>query len=100
MAISKNLTSDNGVPVLYHRVVAYHVVVNSAIVVEIGSYVDQNARLSEKSALLTTEEEEADRIRVLVEGSIEQLPYSESITIEGIYNAIKDLDKYNGAIDV
>lgn len=100
MALSKKIQNENGIVTSYHKIVALHVVVNNTIVIEIASYLDDKQRDIEKDAFAAAQNEEEFVCNVFIDGSVENMPYSETESVVTAYNFLKTLDKYKDAIDV
>ena len=94
MALKKQITLPNGVPMEYHRILQINNVVNSNTVLVIRSYINQEQRNREKYK----EIEYSDDIYTSQDFAL--LPYNDTLTIREAYEYLKTTEKYEGAEDV
>lgn len=97
MAISKNLTDEDGVELTYHRVVRIDSVVNSGALVEVASYL---GRASREAQLAHKEDPSSGDGRPYISTSFVELPYEDGMTASDAYAALKGLPEFSGASDV
>ena len=109
MALQKEILSNNGVPLNYHRVVSVNSITNISTNIEVASYVNEAKRLEEKEYQelqmkedRTPEEEEQleQGINVYIETEYIDLPYDKDINVDTAYEYLVTLDKYKNAKDV
>ena len=113
MALQKEIILDNGIVLNYHRVVSINKITNLKNDIEVASYINSEQREKEKKYQeiqiknaneepLTEEEYEILQkgLNVIVETSVDNTEYDESITIENVYEYLKTLPQFEGAIDV
>lgn len=113
MALSKEIVLDNGIVLNYHRVVSINKITNFKNDIEVASYINEEQRKKEKiyqevqiknasGEELTKEEKQIldEGLNVIVKTSVENTKYDESITIENVYDYLKTLPQFEGAIDV
>lgn len=107
MAIKKEVILNNGIKVLYHRVVSVMHVTNSHNSIELCSYLSQDARESQKTFYerqlaakgersSTAEAEEPPFTYTFHINA----PYDQTMTIIDAYEYIKTLNPFIGAEDV
>ena len=113
MALQKEIVLENGMVLNYHRVVSINKITNFKNNIEIASYINSEQREKEKKyqeiqikyaneEQLTEEEYEIleKGLNIIIETSIDNTEYDESITIENVYDYLKTLPQLEGAIDV
>ena len=109
MALQKEIISNNGVTLNYHRVVSVNSITNISTTIEVASYVNEAKRLEEKEYQelqmkqdRTQEEEEQleQGINVYIETEYIDLPYDKDINVDTAYEYLVTLDKYKNAKDV
>lgn len=100
MALAKSVAETNGIVLTYHRVVRIDVMVNEAVLVEVGSYLDRDARERQ----MASDESQASGGPSLgqqyVVTTFHQLPYQDGMTASDAYDALKGLPEFSGASDV
>lgn len=115
MALQKDVKTRQFLTLNYHRISSIEKVTNEKIIVRIESFMSEADREKEKAyreALaihLENDTKLTDEQRTIFyrndrayseEWSIE-IPYDENITIEGVYNYLKEKDKkFMGATDI
>lgn len=109
MALQKEILSNNGVTLNYHRVVSVNSITNISTYIEVASYVNEAKRLEEKAyqelqmkedRTLEEEEELEKGINVYIETDYIQIPYDKDMNVDSAYKYLVTLDKYKGAKDV
>lgn len=101
MGLKKQITLNNGIVVNYHRIISLNKITNQYNVIELGSYLSQEARQEEQNKLETgLETQEAVPMNIFIESNYLTIPYDEQMTIEQAYDYLKNLDDFKGAIDV
>lgn len=108
MALQKEIISNNGVPLNYHRVVSVNSITNISTTIEVASYVNEAKRLEEKEYQelqmkedRTQEEEEQleQGINVYIETEYIDLPYDKDMNVDNAYEYLLKMDKYKNAKD-
>lgn len=94
MALTKNITLDNGVITRYHRIVSINHIINHASIIEISAYTSKEKRLEEKEAL-----EKGEKMNVFINTNYLNLPYDDSINITSAYEYLKSLQEFKSAKD-
>lgn len=90
MALKKSIRQEDGVTTEYHRVLFVQITPNRQNSVAVLSYVDGEARDSEKGS----EYQPYNRSVTYETG------YDPEMTVEGAYNYLKTLPQFDGAEDV
>lgn len=96
MAINKLIKQIDGINTEYHRIVRLEIIVNNINIIEVASYVNHDSR-KQQIENENTENYYALPYMVIVPYSI---PYDETMSVEGAYNALKQLPEFEGATDV
>lgn len=96
MAISLQETLPNGVPLSYHRIVSLTTVVNQQCIIELASYVNQEAREQELAAA-TDPETGCD---VYISTQLISVDYDPEMSVTKAYTLLKGMDEYKDATDV
>ncbi len=109
MALQKEIISNNGVPLNYHRVVSVNSITNISTNIEVASYVNEEKRLEEKEYQelqmkedrTPEEEEELEKgINVYIDTDFVQIPYDKDMNVDSAYEYLITLDKYKGSKNV
>lgn len=113
MALQMGIELDNGVTLNYHRVTSLNKITNISNTIEVSSYTNEKQRekekayqeLQKKSAngeeLMPEEQQQLEQgINVYIDTDYINIPYDQSMTIDGAYAYLKTLDKFKDAIDV
>lgn len=107
MAISKEVTLNNGIKVTYHRVVSVMCVTNSHNSIEVCSYLTQEARESQKTFYQMQLAAKGERSSTAVEEEPPftytlhiSAPYDQTMTVIDAYEYLKTLNPFVGAEDV
>lgn len=113
MGLIKEKLAQNGVPLIYHRVVAVNNITNISSDIEVASYTSVEQREKEKTYQLTqlknlreeelTEEEQeilTNGINVYIDTSYYHMPYDKDLNVDNAYEYIKGLEEFEGAEDV
>lgn len=90
MAISKSITSYNGVPLTYHRVVSVNTIKGNQNIIEVASYIDAAGREVEKTV------PPEDHPSYYIDTHYYAVPYDPDMTITGAYDVIKQMDEFAG----
>lgn len=97
MALKKNITLDNGIPVSYHRVVSINKVINNSNIIEVASYVSEEKRQEEIDYYNSDEVDKS--INVFIYTEYLNKEYSETETIKDVYEYLKTTEKFKDAED-
>lgn len=109
MALQKEIISNNGVTLNYHRVVSVNSITNISTNIEIASYVSEAKRLEEKEyqelqmkedRTLEEEEQLEQGINVYIDTDYIQIPYDKDMNVDNAYEYLITLDKYKDAKNV
>lgn len=96
MAIRLQETLPNGVPLSYHRIVSLTTVVNQQCVIEVASYVSQDAREQEQAAIADPE----TGCDVYVSTQLISVDYDPEMSVTKAYTLLKGMEEYKDATDV
>ena len=91
MAIYKPIRQEDGVTTNYHRVLFLMQTVNRQNSIAVLSYVDEEARDSEKDSTI---------MQPYSKSVTYEVDYDPDMTIDDAYTYLKSLPKFEGAIDV
>lgn len=100
MALAKSVTESNGIVLTYHRVVRVDTIVNEMILVEVGSYLDRDARERQMASDESQSSGGPGLGQQYVVTTFHQLPYQDGMTASDAYAALKSMPEYAGAADV
>lgn len=92
MALKKQIELESGVTVNYHRIVSINKITNKSIIIEVASYTSKEKRQEEI-------EKEGQAMNIFIETTYLNKEYSETDTIQDIYNYLKTIDNFKGAED-
>ena len=90
MAIKKEIRQEDGVTTNYHRVLYVQITTNRQNSIAVLSYVDNEARESEKAAFMQPYSRSVTY----------ETDYDPNMTIESAYGYLKTLPEFEGAEDV
>ena len=90
MALFKDVRQDDGVTTSYHRILYIQLTTNKQNSIAVISYVDEEARESEKDSI----------IQPYNKSVTYETSYDENMTIEKAYDYLKTLPEFEGADDV
>ena len=96
MAISKDETLPNGVPLSYWRIVSLTCVVNQQSVIELAGYVSQEAREQEQEAIV----DPTQGCDVYIETRYIAVDYDPELSVNRAYELVKAMEEFDGATDV
>lgn len=91
MALYKEIRQDDGVTTTYHRILFLQTTVNRQNSIAVLSYVDNEARNSEKESIIG---------RPYVKSVTYETAYDETMTIEKAYEYLKTRPEFEGATDI
>lgn len=100
MGLIKQLTTPNGVPLNYHRVVSVNVITNDQNIIEVASYISQEKRREEQEA--QTEAQETGiwpEMDVYIHTQAFSAPYDQDMTIRSAYAWLKENAGFGDAED-
>lgn len=102
MALYKEIISDSGVPLSYHRVESVQIHTNFMNLIVVKSYVNEDKRIEEKEYYASQNEENfiQQPLNVFTKVKVYQTDYNQTMTVESSYEYLKTLPEFNGAIDV
>jgi hypothetical protein len=89
MALYKEKRQEDGVTTKYHRILFLQNTVNVCNAIAVFSYVDEEARQSEKEGAAP-----------YIKSITYQKPYDEDMSIQAAYSYLKTLPEFEGAEDV
>lgn len=95
MALKKEITSEDGITLTYHRIVRLSCDVNVMNSITVQSYISQDNRYTEKTA-----GENKEKAAVFVRVSVYAADYNEDMTVRDAYGYLKTLEEFEGAEDV
>lgn len=96
MGINKHIVQSDDIETNYHRIIKLEILVNNYNYIEIASYVNYEAR---QKQIQNENKENAVFVPYMVFHAY-TLPYDETMSIEGAYNALKQFPDFEGATDV
>ena len=97
MAINKQETLPNGLPLSYWRIVSLTCVVNQQSTIEVAGYVNQEQRDKEQQYDPETAEQPLD---VIIETRFINLDYDPNMNVSKAYEYLKTLPEFSGGEDV
>ena len=97
MAINKQETLPNGLPLSYWRIVSLTCVVNQQSIIEIAGYVNQEQRDKEQQYDSETDEQQLD---VIVETRFINIDYDPNMSVTKAYEYLKTLPEFADGEDV
>lgn len=101
MALEKEINSNIGIPLTYHRIVSLNKITNVSNIIEIASYINKEKRQEEEDAMKRSlETGVAEQINVYIESININKEYDENETIIDAYDYLKTLDKFEDAKDI
>ena len=95
MGLKKKKVKSNGIETGYHRVVSVTSIVNHATIIEVCSYISEDAREQERTAL-----ESKKGFDVFMDTSLYSLEYNEKFTVKDAYEWLKKQSGFENAEDV
>lgn len=95
MALSKNITLENGVIVKYHRIVSILQIINHATIIETASYTSEEKRTEEKQAI-----ENSDEMNIFIHTERIPIEYTANMTINQAYEYLLTTPKYKKASSI
>lgn len=95
MALLKEISLENGIIINYHRINTVLIHTNNQIIIEVSSYVNQEQREKEKSAIENKEE-----MNIFIETEYFDIKYDEEFSVIKAYDYLKTLDKYKNTKDI
>ena len=96
MAISKDETLPNGIPVSYFRIASLTIVVNQQCIIEVAGYVNQEEREKEQESTIDPEK----GCDVFIDTRFVAVDYDPDLSVNKAYELIKAMPEYAGAVDV
>lgn len=90
MAIKKEIRQEDGVTTNYHRILYVQITTNRQNSIAVLSYVDSEARESEKAAFM----------QPYSKSITYETDYDSQMTVESAYGYLKTLPEFQGAEDV
>ena len=93
MALSKKIELENGITVNYHRIVSINKITNSAIIIEVASYISKAKRLEEI-------EKQGQEMNIFIDTTYLNKEYNETDTIQDLYDYLKTTEKFKDAEDI
>ena len=100
MALQKEIQTENGVIVNYHRIVSITKITNQVNSIEVASYTSAEKREEEREAIEEGQRTgEAIPMDVYIDTTYVDKEYDEAETIEDAYDYLKTLDKFKKAKD-
>jgi hypothetical protein len=91
MALYKEIKQDDGVVTKYHRILFVQTTVNRQNSIAVLSYVDEDSRENEKSAIV---------YQPYIKSITYETTYNEAMTVESAYEYLKSMPQFEGAVDV
>lgn len=90
MGLKKEIELKNGIKVNYHRIVSINKITNSAIIIEVGSYISEEKRKEEI-------EKQGQEMNIFIETMYLNKEYNETDTIQDLYDYLKTTEKFKDA---
>lgn len=95
MALIKQETLPNGVPITYWRIVSITSIVNNQSIIELAGYVNEKARQDEQKSIANPD----DGCDVYVHTVYMPIEYDPALSIDSAYKYVKGLDGFKGSKD-
>lgn len=92
MGLKKEIELENGIKVNYHRIVSINKITNSAIIIEVGSYISEEKRKEEI-------EKQGQEMNIFIETMYLNKEYNETDTIQDLYDYLKTTEIFKDAED-
>ena len=96
MAISKEETLPNGIPISYFRIASLTIVVNQQCIIEVAGYINQEEREKEQESTVDPEK----GCDVFIDTRFISVDYDPDLSVNKAYELIKAMPEYAGAEDV
>ena len=96
MAISKDETLPNGIPISYFRIASLTIVVNQQCIIEVAGYVNQEEREKEQESAIDPEK----GCDVFIDTRFIAVDYDPDLSVNKAYELLKAMPDYEGATDV
>jgi len=97
MALKKEIISDNGITLNYHRVVSVNNITNQTSIIEVASYINEDQRNKEKEWYETQPE---TGMNVFINTKYYSKEYDKNINVDNAYDYLKTLDEFKDSEDV
>ena len=91
MALFKEVRQEDGVTTSYHRILFVQTTINRQNSIAVFSYVDEDARECEKTAIIT---------QPYVKSITYETAYDPAMTVKSAYTFLKTLPAFEGAEDI
>lgn len=91
MALCKEIKQSDGVTTKYHRILFVQAVTNHHISIAVLSYVDEESRNNEKTAVM---------LQPYVKSITYETVYLPNMNVDLAYELLKTLPEFEGAVDV
>jgi hypothetical protein len=95
MGLYKSIEQSNGITTNYHRVVSVNIITNVANIVEIASYISQQKRQDEITAINNKQAQ-----NTYIHTVYKNINYNQDMNIKTAYDWLKTLPEFDGAQDV
>lgn len=95
MAIDKEMTAHDGVPLRYHRIESLYSHVNSQTRIEVARYISAEERAKEKEAVRL-----GNQVPVYVQTDFITVPYDPAMSVISAYEYLKTLKEFKDSTDV
>lgn len=92
MALIKEIELESGIKVNYHRIVSINKITNVQNIVEIASYTTKEKRQEEIEKI-------GQETNIFIHTNYISTEYNPNINISNVYNYLKTLEQFEGAID-
>lgn len=92
MALIKNVTLNSGIVTKYHRIVSINHIINKTTIIEVASYISEDKRLEEISAL-----EKGESMNIFINSKYYNTEYNPNLTPESAYELIKTFPEFKSA---
>ena len=100
MGLKKQIKLENGINLNYHRITSLNKITNQTMVIEVTSYIDEEARKTEEKAIAEGQKSgEAIPINIYTSTIFLNKEYKEDENIKDIYEYLKTLEQFKGAKD-
>ena len=102
MALSKRVALPSGITTNYHRIVSINTVTNEQNTIEVASYTSRQKRADEAAWLESQRVHDAEYrpLDVFIATTYINVPYDQSMTVDGAYVYLKTLPEFEGANDL
>lgn len=97
MGLYKEIKTENGIPVTYHRVVSINKITNRCNIIEVASYLNKEERQKEVDYYASDDPNKV--MNVFINTEYINVDYDENTAIKDVYEYLKITEKFKDAQD-